>query len=157
MLCSVAIICLLNKPRIKAFYLSASSIGSKLRSAVSLGSLNQDLMGIALSGGKKTASQSCQKNGHGSDFMMLFWKSSRSLRHKLLKHLRYRPWSENNIFSYVLVTKFKCIKAKTWLSLYVTLDRKQADKYSPQQSEKVWRSHVKILPCVYTYSGGCSY
>lgn len=37
------------------FYLSASSIGSKLRSAVSLGSLNQDLMGIALSGGQKTA------------------------------------------------------------------------------------------------------
>lgn len=42
------------------FYLSASSIGSKLRSAVSLGSLNQDLMGIALSGGqkKKQVSQS---------------------------------------------------------------------------------------------------
>lgn len=35
-------------------YLSASSIGSKLRSAVSLGSLNQDLMGIALSGGEGT-------------------------------------------------------------------------------------------------------
>lgn len=32
------------------FHLSASSIGSRLRSAVSLGSLNQDLMGIALSG-----------------------------------------------------------------------------------------------------------
>lgn len=38
-------------------YLSASSIGSKLRSAVSLGSLNQDLMGIALSAGKNTVSQ----------------------------------------------------------------------------------------------------
>lgn len=36
-------------------YLSASSIGSKLRSAVSLGSLNQDLMGIALSGGEGTS------------------------------------------------------------------------------------------------------
>lgn len=35
-------------------YLSASSIGSKLRSAVSLGSLNQDLMGIALSGRQNT-------------------------------------------------------------------------------------------------------
>lgn len=37
-------------------YLSASSIGSKLRSAVSLGSLNQDLMGIALSAGQNTVS-----------------------------------------------------------------------------------------------------
>lgn len=33
----------------RGFHLSASSIGSRLRSAVSLGSLNQDLMGIALS------------------------------------------------------------------------------------------------------------
>lgn len=40
----------LRTERTSAVNLSASSIGSKLRSAVSLGSLNQDLMGIALSG-----------------------------------------------------------------------------------------------------------
>lgn len=46
-----------NRKQFRGFvcsYLSASSIGSKLRSAVSLGSLNQDLMGIALSGGDGT-------------------------------------------------------------------------------------------------------
>lgn len=69
---SVCVIPLLSCKLYYAFYLSASSIGSKLRSAVSLGSLNQDLMGIALSGGQKTASQLCQKNGHGSDFVLLF-------------------------------------------------------------------------------------
>lgn len=65
---SVCVVCLLSCQLYYAFYLSASSIGSKLRSAVSLGSLNQDLMGIALSGGQKTASQSCQRNRHGCDF-----------------------------------------------------------------------------------------
>lgn len=42
------------------FHLSASSIGSRLRSAVSLGSLNQDLMGIALSGGQKNSETQTQ-------------------------------------------------------------------------------------------------
>lgn len=40
----------LRTDRMSAVNLSASSIGSRLRSAVSLGSLNQDLIGIALSG-----------------------------------------------------------------------------------------------------------
>lgn len=40
----------LRTERTSAVNLSASSIGSKFRSAVSLGSLNQDLIGIALSG-----------------------------------------------------------------------------------------------------------
>ena len=50
---SVCIVYLPSRQLYYAFYLSASSIGSKLRSAVSLGSLNQDLMGIALSGGQR--------------------------------------------------------------------------------------------------------
>jgi len=36
----------------KYSYLNASNIGSRLRSAVSLGSLNHDFIGIALSGVK---------------------------------------------------------------------------------------------------------
>lgn len=47
-----------------ALYLSASSIGSKLRSAVSLGSLNQDLIGIALSVGREKG-QSVQSENRG--------------------------------------------------------------------------------------------
>lgn len=49
---------------VMALYLSASSIGSKLRSAVSLGSLNQDLIGIALSVGREKG-QSVQSENRG--------------------------------------------------------------------------------------------
>ncbi len=41
-------------------YLSASSMGSRLRSAVSLGSLNHDFIGIALSMGKTKQEQYCK-------------------------------------------------------------------------------------------------
>ena len=42
-------------------YLRASSIGSRLRRAVSLGSLNQDLMGMALSGEGEKAREKKQR------------------------------------------------------------------------------------------------
>lgn len=84
-------------PHYHAFYLSASSIGSRLRSAVSLGSLNQDLMGIALSREQKMSSQSCQRDGHA----ILQMREVDCLRNYtvnvLLHYPQYKPCGKSSL------------------------------------------------------------